>query len=119
MCGGCCAAGVAFFIRQKSARCFFYRFGDEPSSPRVSPPLFGRIRKDVAEKDANCEYENRDGGVQPSGFFLYENDLLSPSLSLFRDFCDFLLFLSLFFFASLNIRRSYDELTIPEAAEIS
>lgn len=98
MCGGCCAAGVAFFIRQKSARCFFYRFGDEPSSPRVSPPLFGRIRKDVAEKDANCEYENRDGGVQPSGFFLYENDLLSPSLSLFRDFCDFLLFLSLFFF---------------------
>lgn len=43
----------------------------------------------------------------------------SPSLSLFRDFCDFLLFLSLFFFASLNIRRSYDELTIPEATEIS
>lgn len=81
MCGGCCAAGVAFFIRQKSARCFFYRFGDEPSSPRVSPPLFGRIRKDVAEKDANCEYENRDGGVQPSGFVLYENDLLSLSLS--------------------------------------
>lgn len=118
MCGGCCAAGVAFFIRQKSARCFFYRFGDEPSSPRVSPPLFGRIRKDVAEKDANCEYENRDGGVQPSGFVLYENDLLSLSLSLFRDFCDFLLSLSLFFFASLNI-RSYDELTIPEATEIS
>lgn len=118
MCGGCCAAGVAFFIRQKSARCFFYRFGNEPSSPRVSPPLFGRIRKDVAEKDANCEYENRDGGVQPSGFVLYENDLLSLSLSSETFVISFFFSLS-FFFASLNIRRSYDELTIPEATEIS
>ena len=118
MCGGCCAAGVAFFIRQKSARCFFYRFGNEPSSPRVSPPLFGRIRKDVAEKDANCEYENRDGGVQPSGFVLYENDLLSLSLSSETFVISFFFSLS-FFFASLNIRRSYDELTILEAAEIS
>lgn len=44
----------------------------------------------------------------------------SPPLSLSSETFAISFFFSLsFFFASLNIRRSYDELTIPEAAEIS
>lgn len=98
------------FLFARNPRVAFSTALGRASSPRVSPPLFGRIRKDVAEKDANCEYENRDGGVHPSGFVLYENEHVFFSLSLLRDlrfsssYFSPSLSLSLFFFASLNIR---------------
>lgn len=96
------------FLFARNPRVAFSTALGRASSPRVSPPLFGRIRKDVAEKDANCEYENRDGGVHPSGFVLYENDLLL-SFSLARLAIFFFLFFSFslsFFLHPLTFARS-------------
>lgn len=109
-------------------RCVFY-------SPEIRAllflPLWGRAQFRGCPRHCSDEFEKTwqkkmlivnmkiATGVFSHQVSSFTRMTSSPSLSLPRLLRFPSFSLSLFFFASLNIRRSYDELTIPEATEIS